>query len=61
MRAFWTTRFGVPRSSMSSNARPVPGEGQRPYDVSTADVNYAETHQVLSPEVAPRPAVTGKL
>ena len=46
---------------MSSNARPVPGEGQRPYDVSTADVNYAETHQVLSPEVAPRPAVTGKL
>jgi NADPH:quinone reductase-like Zn-dependent oxidoreductase len=62
MRAVQTTRFGGPEVlDVVDIAEPTPGEGQKLYDVSTAGVNYADTHQALSREVAPRRAVMGEV
>jgi NADPH:quinone reductase-like Zn-dependent oxidoreductase len=62
MRAVQITRFGGPEVlDVVDMAEPTPGEGQKLYDVSTAGVNYADTHQALSREVAPRRAVTGEV
>lgn len=47
MRAVQITRFGGPEVlDVVDVPEPVPGEGQRLYDVSTAGINYADTHQI---------------
>ena len=49
MRAVQVTRFGGPEVLDAVDlADPVPGEGQQLFDVSTAGVNYADTHHRLS-------------
>jgi NADPH2:quinone reductase len=49
MRAVQTTRFGGPEVLDIVNLPdPTPGLGQQVYDVSTAGVNFADTHQVVS-------------
>jgi NADPH:quinone reductase-like Zn-dependent oxidoreductase len=49
MRAVQITRFGGPEVlDVVDLPDPVPGEGQRLYDVSTAGVNYADTHHAVS-------------
>jgi NADPH:quinone reductase-like Zn-dependent oxidoreductase len=59
MRAVQITRFGGPEVlDVVDIAEPTPGEGQKLYDVSTAGVNYADTHQALSWEVDQRHSVT---
>jgi NADPH:quinone reductase-like Zn-dependent oxidoreductase len=51
MRAVQITRFGGPEVlDVVDVPEPTPGEGQKLYDVSTAGVNYADTHHRLSPE-----------
>src|SRR4051795_12790722 len=46
MRAVQITRFGGPEVlDVVDLPDPVPGEGQQLYEVSTAGVNYADTHQ----------------
>jgi hypothetical protein len=51
MRAVQITRFGGPEVlDVVDLPDPTPGEGQQLYDVSTAGVNYADTHQPLAPE-----------
>ena len=53
MRAVQITRFGGPEVlEIVDVAAPTPGPGQRLYDVSTAGINYADTHPALSGEVA---------
>ena len=43
------TRFGGPEVlELVDIPEPVPGPGQPRYDVSTAGVNYADTHHRLS-------------
>jgi NADPH2:quinone reductase len=45
MRAVRITRFGVPEVlDVVDLPDPTPAEGQKLYDVSTAGVNYADTH-----------------
>jgi len=47
MRAVQITRFGGPEVlDVVDLPDPVPGEGQQLYDVSTAGVNFADTHQI---------------
>jgi NADPH2:quinone reductase len=47
MRAVQITRFGGPEVlDVVDLPDPTPGEGQQLYDVSTAGVNYADTHQI---------------
>ena len=47
MRAVQITRFGGPEVlELVDVPEPVPSEGQTLYDVSTAGVNYADTHQI---------------
>jgi NADPH:quinone reductase len=47
MRAVQITRFGGPEVlDVVEVPEPEPGEGQKLYDVSTAGINYADTHQV---------------
>ena len=49
MRAVQITRFGGPEVlDVVDIAEPTPGEAQKLYDVSTAGVNYADTHHCLS-------------
>jgi hypothetical protein len=49
MRAVQITRFGGPEvMDVVDLPDPVPGEGEQLSDVSTAGVNYADTHQQLS-------------
>ena len=49
MRAVQITRFGGPEVlDVVDLPDPVPGEGQQLYDVSTAGINYADTHHALS-------------
>jgi NADPH2:quinone reductase len=49
MRAVQITRFGGPEVlDVVELADPTPGEGQELYEVSTAGVNYADTHQARS-------------
>jgi NADPH2:quinone reductase len=46
MRAVQITRFGGPEvMDIVDLPDPVPGEGQQLYEVSSAGVNYADTHQ----------------
>jgi NADPH:quinone reductase len=46
MRAVQITRFGGPEVlDVVDLPDPTPGEGQQLFDVSTAGVNYADTHQ----------------
>ena len=46
MRAVQITRFGGPEVlDVVDRPEPTPGEGQQLDDVSTAGVNYADTHQ----------------
>jgi NADPH:quinone reductase len=55
MRAVQITRFGGPEVlEIVDVPEPTPGPGQQLYDVSTAGVNYADTHQVLFREVDQR-------
>jgi NADPH:quinone reductase-like Zn-dependent oxidoreductase len=47
MRAVQITRFGGPEVlDVVDLPDPVPGPGQQLFDVSTAGVNYADTHQI---------------
>ena len=47
MRAVQITRFGGPEVlDVVDVLEPEAGEGQKLYDVSTAGVNYADTHQI---------------
>ena len=49
MRAVQITRFGGPEVlDVVDLPDPTPGEGQQLFDVSTAGVNYADTHHRLS-------------
>jgi hypothetical protein len=49
MRAVQITRFGGPEVlDVVDLPDPVPGDGQELYDVSTAGINYADTHHRLS-------------
>ena len=49
MRAVQITRFGGPEVlEIVDVAEPEAGPGQKVYDVSTAGVNYADTHHWLS-------------
>ena len=49
MRAVRITRFGGPEVlDVVDVPEPTPGEGQQLYAVSTAGVNYADTHHRLS-------------
>jgi len=49
MRAVQITRFGGPEVlDIVDLPDPVPGPGQQLYDVSTAGLNFADTHQQLS-------------
>ena len=49
MRAVQITRFGGPEVlEIVDVPEPEAGRGQTLYDVSTAGVNYADTHQQLS-------------
>jgi NADPH:quinone reductase-like Zn-dependent oxidoreductase len=58
MRAVQITRFGGPEVlDVVDVPEPTPGEGQQLYDVSTAGVNYADTHHLLSRKVDQRHSV----
>src|SRR4051794_19602558 len=47
MRAVQITRFGGPEVlDVVDLPDPVPGDGQQLYEVSTAGVNFADTHQI---------------
>jgi D-arabinose 1-dehydrogenase-like Zn-dependent alcohol dehydrogenase len=51
MRAVQITRFGGPEVlEVVDLPEPVAGPGQKVYDVSTAGINYADTHPPLSQE-----------
>jgi NADPH:quinone reductase-like Zn-dependent oxidoreductase len=62
MRAVQITRFGGPEVlGLVDLPDPVPGDGEQLYEVSAAGINFADTHQALSREVAPRRAVSGEI
>jgi NADPH:quinone reductase-like Zn-dependent oxidoreductase len=45
MRAVQITRFGGPEAmDLVDLPDPTPGDGQQLYDVSSADVNFADNH-----------------
>jgi NADPH:quinone reductase-like Zn-dependent oxidoreductase len=49
MRAVQITRFGGPEVlEIVDVPEPEAGDGQQLYDVSTAGLNFADTHQQLS-------------
>ena len=49
MRAVQITRFGGPEVlNVVDVPEPTPGPGQTLYDVSTAGLNFADTHQRLA-------------
>jgi NADPH:quinone reductase-like Zn-dependent oxidoreductase len=49
MRAVQINRFGGPEVlEIVDVPDPVPAEGQQLYDVSTAGLNFADTHHALS-------------
>jgi NADPH2:quinone reductase len=59
MRAVQITRFGGPEVlDVVDLPDPTPGEGQQLFDVSTAGVNYADTHHAL-PQDMPEPGRRG--
>ncbi len=46
MRAVQITRFGGPEVlDVVDVPDPVPGDGQKLYDVAAAGINFADTHQ----------------
>jgi NADPH:quinone reductase-like Zn-dependent oxidoreductase len=50
MRAVQITRFGGPEVlDVVDLPDPVQGDGQQLYEVSTAGVNFADTHHLVSP------------
>jgi NADPH:quinone reductase-like Zn-dependent oxidoreductase len=52
VRVIQTTRFGGPEGLDAVDLPdPTPGEGQKLYDVSTAGVDYVDTHHRQSREV----------
>jgi NADPH2:quinone reductase len=62
MRAVQITRFGGPEVlDVVDLPDPVPGDGEQLFDVSTAGINYADTHQVEDSYLAPQtlPLVPG--
>jgi NADPH:quinone reductase-like Zn-dependent oxidoreductase len=62
MRAVQITRFGGPEVlDVVDLPNPVPGDGQQLFDVSSAGVNFADTHQVENSYLAPQqlPLVPG--
>jgi len=62
MRAVQITRFGGPEvMDVVDLPDPVPGDGEQLFDISSSGVDFADTHQTLSREVAPRRAVTGEV
>jgi NADPH:quinone reductase-like Zn-dependent oxidoreductase len=62
MRAVQITRFGGPEVlDIVDLPDPVPGPGQELYDVSTAGVNYADTHHQLSRDAHEQSAVNRRL
>ena len=49
MRAVQITRFGGPEVlDIVDVPEPTPGPGQQLYDVSTAGLNFADTHHAVS-------------
>jgi NADPH:quinone reductase-like Zn-dependent oxidoreductase len=49
MRAVQITRFGGPEVlEIVDVQEPTPGPGQQLYDVSTAGLNFADTHHCVS-------------
>ena len=59
MRAVQITRFGGPEVlEIVDVPEPTPGPGQQLYDVSTAGLNFADTHHALSGDVAGSEPVT---
>jgi NADPH:quinone reductase-like Zn-dependent oxidoreductase len=49
MRDVQITRFGGPEvMDIVDVPEPTPGPGQQLYDVSTAGINYADTHDRLT-------------
>jgi NADPH:quinone reductase len=49
MRAVQITRFGGPEVlEIVDVPEPMPAPGQQLYDVSTAGLNFADTHQSVS-------------
>jgi NADPH2:quinone reductase len=55
MRAVQIARFGGPEVlDVVDLPDPVPGDGQRLYDVSTAGINFADTHQIENSYLAPQ-------
>jgi NADPH:quinone reductase-like Zn-dependent oxidoreductase len=49
LRAVQITRSGSPEIlDLADAPEPTPGERQQLYDVSTAGINYADTHHHLS-------------
>jgi len=47
MRAVQITRFGGPEVIVDV-PEPTPGPGQQLYDVSTAGLNFADTHHAVA-------------
>ncbi len=55
MRAVQITRFGGPEVlDVVDVPEPEPGEGQQLFAVSTAGINYADTHQTENSYLAPQ-------
>jgi NADPH2:quinone reductase len=54
MRAVQITRFGPEVLDVVDLPDPTPGDGEQLYDVSSAGINDAGAHQVLSREVVER-------
>jgi NADPH:quinone reductase-like Zn-dependent oxidoreductase len=53
MRAVQITRFGGPEVlDVADLPDPVPGPGQQLYEVSSAGINFADTHQQAATHVA---------
>lgn len=49
MRAVQITRFGGPEVlDVADLPDPIPGDGERLYEVSAAGINYSDTHHTLS-------------
>ena len=49
MRAVQITRFGGPEvRDVVDVSEPMPGDGQRLYEVSAAGINFADTHHPAS-------------
>ncbi|WP_083878017.1 Zn-dependent oxidoreductase [Blastococcus saxobsidens] len=52
MRAVQITRFGGPEVlDVVDVPGPTPGPGQQLYEVSAAEVNFADTHHLSRPHV----------